>query len=117
MQNFVQKGKIVDFPAAPSGGLVSGQAFLIGGLFGISCDTYAVGVPGEMQVEDVFDIPMAAVTPTFGQDAYWDNTNAVVTNVSTSNTKIGVFVVAGNSPYTGSAAQYGRVRLNPNAAA
>lgn len=106
MKNFVQKGDTFQIvaPAATTGGV----GFLLGtAAFVVALQTAASGALVEVLAEGVVDHPKAAVAITLGDLAYWDNTAKLVTNVSTSNTKIGVFTRAALS---GDAT--GRVRLN-----
>lgn len=92
MTNKVQEGDILEL-AAPYD-RSSGQGALVGKLFGIAITDLASGASGSFAMKGVFDHAKAAVAITAGEDAYWDNTNKVVTNVSTSNTLIGQFTQA-----------------------
>lgn len=107
MKNFVQRGESVTV-SAPVGGVSSGQGFLLTtGVFVVAKQTATAGADVDVLLVGVVDFPKAAVAVNTGDLAYWDNTNKVVTNVSTSNTKIGLFVAA-----AGSTVPTGRVRLN-----
>ena len=83
---------------APAGSIVAG-----------SVTTTAIGDDATFRVIGVFAINKAAsVTPAAGDIAYWDDTNKVVTNVSSGNTKCGRFW---NAPLAGDATV--NVKLTP----
>ena len=87
--NFSQEGKIVQF-TAPSGGVVSGTAYLIGGLLGVALTTQVAGALCEFAVEGVFLLPKATGAAwTEGAVLYWDNTAKNVTTTTTSNYRVG----------------------------
>lgn len=106
MKNFVQEGDTVTL-AAPYA-VASGDGLLVGSLFGIAASAAANGANVETATEGVFDITaLSTDTATQGTKAYWDNTNKRITTTSTSNSLVGVFIVAkANGDTTG------RVRLN-----
>ena len=107
MKNFVQTGKVLDL-TAPTGGLVSGQASLIGGLFVVASTDIAEGKKGACAVEGVFTLPKATgVALAEGQAAYWDATAKNITATANGNTKVGNVTVA-----AGSAAVMVPVRLS-----
>lgn len=110
MQNFKQPGKTMTF-TAPTGGVVSGRAYLIGSLLVVACATAAEGAEFEGQVEGVFSLPKAGSQAwTEGQKVYWDDSsNKCCTNVATAGQLIGVAAEAVGS---GSGATTGIVRLN-----
>ena len=95
MKNFVQPGNSLDFVAAAD--LVGGQALLKGSHFGVVAYDALTGEDAVMDVVGVFDLPMAAVSPTQFAKAYWDDTAKLVTNVVGSNKLIGSFTLAGTS--------------------
>lgn len=111
MRNFVQTGDTVTF-TAPTGGVVSGLAYLIGTILVVAAATVAQALPFEGATEGIFDLPKAAtITPAEGALVYWDNSAHNVTTTATGNTRIGVCcVVPGASDATI------RVRLNGCAA-
>lgn len=94
MRNFVSDGDVLQL-AAPSGGVVSGTAYLIGGFFGVALTTAAVGVLFALRRRGVFDLPKAAsITPAVGATIYWDNTAKNITTTSGGNTQVGKVVVS-----------------------
>lgn len=88
-KNFIAPADPVTVPA-PSGGVVSGTAYLIGSLFGVAGNAAAVGVGFPLHRTGVWELPKATgVNWLVGAKLYWDNAAKVVTNVATSNTLIG----------------------------
>lgn len=87
MKNYVQDGRVLDL-TAPAGGLASGQAALIGGLFAVATKAAAAGVKVSMAVEGVFVLPKATGAGlTEGQKAYWTGTQ--ISGTASGNTLIG----------------------------
>lgn len=108
MQNYVKPGKTLTF-TAPTGGVVSGTAYLIGALLVVAATTVAQTLPFEGMTEGVFDLAKASgQTWTEGALVYWDNSAKNLTTTSTSNTRVGVAVRVGGEI---SGATTGRVRL------
>lgn len=108
MQNFVQKGDVLNLTAPDT--VASGAGALIGGtIFGVACGDYASGdANAEFQVVGVFDLAKAtSQTWTVGNIIFWDNSAKKATTVASGNVKIGVAVAAAGSSDT-----TGRVRLN-----
>lgn len=109
MKNFVQPGKVVT-AIAPNGGVNSGQLVVIGTMFGVAAGKALSGAEVELQMGGVFDLPKttgASMSIAAGAVVYWDNTGKAATNSATSNTKIGVSLIA-----TANADATIRVRLN-----
>lgn len=93
MKNFVQPGTNVPFLAPYD--VKSGDGMLEGVEFGVASNDAKAGEQVIGVTEGVFTLPKAAVAPARKAVAYWDNTNRVVTNASSGNTKIGIFRAAG----------------------
>lgn len=97
MRNYVQAGDSLTL-TAPSGGVVSGKGYLIGGLFLVAAVTAAEGVNFTGKRTGVFEFPAQTHASTqalaVGDVAYWDDTNKRVTKTATGNTVIGVVVEA-----------------------
>lgn len=114
MQNFVQPGDVMAF-TAPTGGVESGTAYLIGGLLVVACASAAEGVEFEGKVSGVFSLPKAGSQAwTEGQKVYWNNAAAgsggqKCTSDATAGQLIGVAAAAVGS---GSGETTGIVRLN-----
>lgn len=90
MKNNTQDGDVLTM-VAPSGGVVGGNGYLIGSLFGVAVASIAVGLDFELATRGVFTLPKAAtITPGAGVKLYWDDTNKNVTTTASGNTLIGV---------------------------
>jgi predicted RecA/RadA family phage recombinase len=110
MRNFVQKGDT--FQVVAPAAVTTGVGFLLAGTgaaarFVVAMQTAASGGLVEVLAEGIVDLPKAAVAIALGDVAYWDDTAKNVTNVVSTNTKIGIFIAAAVS-----GASTGRVRLN-----
>lgn len=106
MKNFVQNGYVMTVPAPYS--VASGAGVLVGAMFGIATCNAEQGLPVEIAMEGVFDLPKkAGDTPALGGKLYWDNATRAVTTTAAGNTLVGVSALA----TIGSAAE-ARVRLN-----
>ena len=106
MKTYIQKGDSFQITAAAA--LTAGTPILWAtGVVVVPMQTVASGALVEVLAEGIADLPKAAVTITVGQLAYWDNTAKLVTNVSSSNTKFGIFVRA-----QASGDALARVRMN-----
>lgn len=89
MKNKVKRGDSLT-RTAPAGGVISGNAYLIGAQLIVAASTVAATWPFEGEARGVFTLPKATGSAwTEGQLLYWDNTAKNVTTVSTSNTRIG----------------------------
>ena len=93
---FRKTGKTVDH--TPSSAIAAGTVTLIGPLVGVAERDIAANELGALTIEGVFDVVMAAVTITAGDEMYWDADGNPVggeagtgaaTNVSTGNTFMG----------------------------
>lgn len=98
MKNFVQAGHTITVPA-PSGGLSSGDAALIGSLFGVAAHGAAEGADVELHTTGVFRLPKtSALAISVGDKLYFDAVNKVVNKTSSGNTLVGVAVSAASNP-------------------
>lgn len=89
MKNFVQPGSTVTL-TAPAGGVVGGNAYLIGALFVVAVFSAADGKPFAAKTVGVFELPKTAgQAVTEAAALYWDNTNKVLTTTVGTNTKVG----------------------------
>ncbi|MCG2668751.1 DUF2190 family protein [Bradyrhizobium sp. GCM10023182] len=85
-----------------------GDGALIGSMFGICANGGLSGADDVLVVAGVYVLTKRnAEAWSVGDDLYWDNTNRYVTTTATSNTLIGVAVVAAANP-----SATGVVRLN-----
>ena len=93
MKNFIQMGEGLDL-TAPTGGVVSGGAYLIGGLLAIAIIDAADGEIFSAQTIGVFSLPKASEDITEGSVLYWDNTNGNLTTTASGNYRVGIATVA-----------------------
>lgn len=109
MKNFIQCGKTLTL-AAPYDRL-SGQAALVGFLFGVACTDVLSGAEAEFQTEGVFDlVKVGSQAWTVGAKIYWDDTNKYLTTTASGNTLVGACVLAVGS---GAGETTGRIRIEP----
>lgn len=93
MKNFIQKAGVVTVPAPYA--VTSGQAVLVGVLFGIAATDAANGAPVEIKREGVFDITaLTADVAAVGAKVYWDNVNRRLTTTAAGNTLVGAVTAA-----------------------
>ncbi|MGF7163491.1 putative RecA/RadA family phage recombinase [Rhodoligotrophos appendicifer] len=97
-KNFVQPGETLTL-TAPSGGVVSGSAYLIGSLLVIALISAAETELFQGKPRGVWVLPKTnAQAWAEGVKVYWDNTNKVVTTTATDNTLVGFAVEAAANP-------------------
>jgi len=107
MKNFIGVGNVVTLTAAAVA--TSGQAVLIGSLFGIAENAAAIGEPLVLAMNGIFDLTKTASQAwTVGQLIYWDVATSRVTNVVATNKLVGAAVLAVGA---GAGETTGRVRL------
>jgi predicted RecA/RadA family phage recombinase len=107
MKNFIGVGNRVTLVAAAI--TASGQAVLLGSLFGIAETAAAIGDPLVLMLNGIYDLPKTASQAwTVGQLIYWDVATSRVTNVVATNKLVGVAVLAVGA---GAGETTGRVRL------
>ncbi|HWJ72588.1 MAG TPA: DUF2190 family protein [Kaistia sp.] len=107
MKNFIQEGDVLTLPA-PTGGVVSGQAYLIGVLFGVAMASAAEGADFPFKTTGVVELPKtSALAIAVGDALYWDNTNRVLNKTASGNTLVGGAVAAAANP-----SATARIRLN-----
>ena len=107
MTNYVKKGDTVT-RTAPSGGVVSGTAYLIGSLLVVAQTTKAQGESFEGLAVGVVTLPKATGEAwTEGAKLYWDNNAGNVTTTSSGNSLIGCADAGADSSAT-----RGNVRLD-----
>ena len=81
---------VLTAPAA----VASGAGALIGNTFGVAKTAIASGAKGPFLIEGKVSLPKDANAIGEGVKVYWDNTAKVVTATATSNTLIGVSILA-----------------------
>ena len=93
MQNFVQNGDVVTVPAPYA--LLSGQAALVGALFGVAATAAAQGAAVEINREGVFDITaLTTDVAAIGAKIYWDDAARRLTTTVAANTLVGALTAA-----------------------
>jgi predicted RecA/RadA family phage recombinase len=104
---FNQPGDAIPL-TAPSGGVVSGVAKVIGGFFVIPSTTVDEGAQFTANVTGVHTLPKTSAQAwTEGQKIYWDEGNARADSTPTIGMLIGAAVAAAANP-----SATGRIRLN-----
>jgi predicted RecA/RadA family phage recombinase len=90
MKNYVQPGDCLTL-SAPSN-IASGEAILVGSIFGIAAETVQSGAPLDLETRGVFVLPKDSTVLNLGSKAYWDNTAKRVSATASGNTLIGVAI-------------------------
>ncbi len=100
MKNYIQAGKVITV-TAPTGGVASGDALIVGNIFGVAAYSSAEGDPVELSTTGVFQLPKAsAAVLTVGARVAWDNTAKRVDVPGTGRFPIGVAVEAAGNGVT-----------------
>jgi len=105
MNNYVQAGETLTL-TAPTGGVVAGTGYKIGGLFVVAVADVAQTLPFEGKRTGVFTLPKVdggSSAWTEGVALYWDASAGKATKVAGENMQIGfAAAAAGDSATTGS---------------
>ena len=98
MKNYIKPGKMMTF-TAPTGGVVSGTAYMIGALLVVAATTVAQTLPFEGATEGVYTLPKATGAAwTEGQLLYWDTAaNNLTTAQSATARRVGCAAAAAGS--------------------
>lgn len=100
MKNYVQPGDILTL-TAPSGGVVSGTAYLIGAILVVAAVTAAESESFAAKTAGVFTLPKTTSEAwTEGAKLYWNNTTKKLTTTASGNTLVGVAASAAASADT-----------------
>jgi len=92
MKTAIESGDVLTL-TAPSGGVVSGSAYLIGSLVVVAMETVAQTLPFVGLVVGCVNLPKVAEEGwTEGEKLYWDVSPAGLTKVLSGNTLVGVAV-------------------------
>ena len=87
--------------AAPVGGVVSGNVYVIGNLIGVALQTAAAGDPFVLVTKGVFELPKKSTDVlAVGAKVYWDVTPGEITSTASTNYKIGAVVEAAGNAIT-----------------
>lgn len=107
MKNYIQEGRIITV-TTPVGGVASGDAVVIGALFGIATKAAAAGEPVAIATEGVFDLPkLASAAIAAGDKVSWDDAAKQVNVPGSGLYPIGTAIEA-----AGNGATTVRVRLD-----
>jgi predicted RecA/RadA family phage recombinase len=74
--------------------VAAGDELLVNGSLVVAINDAAANAENVYAYRGRFSIAKAAVAVAAFEAAYWDDTNKVVTNVATGNTRCGIFVEA-----------------------
>jgi predicted RecA/RadA family phage recombinase len=107
MKNYIQEGRIITV-TTPVGGVNSGDAVVIGALFGVATKTAAAGETVAIATEGVFDLPkLASAVIAAGDTVAWDDAAKQINTPATGRYSIGIAIEA-----AGNGATTVRVRLD-----
>jgi len=98
MDNFVQKGEILDLD--PGATVAAGTGHLFGtALFGVAVVDAVSGTPSSFITEGVVTIAKtSALAISVGDRLFWDATNSVVNKTATAQQYVGIAVAAAANP-------------------
>jgi len=97
MKSKVQKGDTLTFVAPYA--VASGAPFKVGAFVAVAVTAAAIGATVEGNMEGVFNLPKTSAQAwAIGDKIYWDDTNKVMTTVSTSNTLVGAATAVAANP-------------------
>lgn len=108
MTNYVQPGSVLTFPA-PSGGAVSGVAYVFGTLVGIATVDAAETVPASFMICGVFSVPKTGSQAWTAGAAVYVTSGGTFTTSAGGNTAAGV---AAEAVGAGAGETTGKVLLN-----
>lgn len=89
---FKQDGHYLDY--TPDVAVSAGDVVISGALIGIAVGDIAANATGVISTSGVYEIVKDSGAITLGAKVYWDASGKVATATSTSNTEIGVAVLA-----------------------
>ena len=99
MKNYVKSDEHITLTVSRA--LSSGDAYLVGNLFGVAQIDIANGATGSFVLAGTFTLPkLSTDVVAIGDVLYWDDTNHRLTKTSTSNTKVGVAASAAGNGVT-----------------
>jgi predicted RecA/RadA family phage recombinase len=101
MKNFLLSGKCLEL-TAPAGGVVSGGAYLHGGLLVVAAADAAATEKYVGESEGVYELPKEATTAVFveGEICFWDNTAKRFDETAAGRFPVGTAVKAAGSSAT-----------------
>jgi predicted RecA/RadA family phage recombinase len=100
MKTFTQNGDVIAV-ATPAGGVGSGDALLVGSLFGIATSDAAVGNTVEIATTGAYNLPKDAATVIdVGDRVAWDDTTKEIALPGVGLYPVGVAAVAAGNGAT-----------------
>lgn len=108
MRNYVQPGKTLTL-TAPSGGVVSGNFYKIGSVFGVAAQSAAEGERFDLETGEVYELPKTSAEAWAEGEAIYATAGGIMTTTASGNTKVGIAAEVAANP-----SGFGRVRLNDN---
>lgn len=95
--NYIQAGTNLTLTAPYD--RLSGEAALIGSIFGVAQNDVLSGASGVFATEGVWSLPKVSTdVVALGATLYWNDTNKNFTVTSSGNTKVGVAVESAGNP-------------------
>jgi predicted RecA/RadA family phage recombinase len=92
MRNFIQAGETLTITTPAT--VASGDALLIGAIFGVANGDAIINQFVDLTTEGVFTLPKASVSITLGAKLYWDDTAKKLTTTAAGNLYVGAAVEA-----------------------
>lgn len=100
MKNCLQNDHIIRF-TTPARGIASGDALIVGSIFGIATYSSAEGDPLELATTGVYKLPKAtAAVLTVGERVAWDNTAKQINTPGAGRFPIGIATEAAGNGIT-----------------
>ena len=101
MQNYFQNGHVITV-TTPAGGILAGDALVVGNIFGVAAYSAAEGDPLELATTGVYKLPKAtAAVLTVGARVAWDNTAKNINVPGAGRFPVGVATEAAGNGTTG----------------
>lgn len=98
--NYIQKGDVVEL-TAPTGGVISGNGYLIDSVFVVALTSAAQGEKFNGKRVGVWTLPKPSTQVwAEGVKLYWNDTAKNVTATATNNTLIGAAAAEATNPST-----------------
>ncbi len=84
-KNHVQKGKVMPWTNGTEAAVVSGEVVVVGTLVGVALGDIAIGVTGELALEEVWEVAKEApLVIAQGDVVYWDATAGEIDKTATN---------------------------------
>ena len=100
MKTYIQNGHVITVPT-PAGGVASGDALIVGSIFGVAAYSATEGDPLELSTTGVYQLPKAsAEVLAVGARVAWDNTAKEVSTPGAGRFPIGIATEAAGNGVT-----------------